>query len=181
MSFEEMSSQFVDVTASMAAPLRGKKRWAYLSRERTIRLATTNEDGTIYLSSLWYVIKDQTIYLPIDAAGKHATNLVAGRELAGLVDSGDEYATVAGVRILGTASKVEDEALVEELQALVFDKYFYEGHPYAEPYFRFGDAAGRTYFALKAKKMIGWDSRENAGPQVVEARALPDFVTDRKL
>ena len=68
------SSAFVEVTASMAAPLRGKKRWAYLEREKTIRLATTEKDGSIYLSSLWYVIKEETIYLPIDAGGRHAVN-----------------------------------------------------------------------------------------------------------
>ncbi len=175
------SNAFVEVTASMAAPLRGKKRWAYLERQKTIRLATTNEDGTIYLSSLWYVVRDETIYLPVDAAGKHGQNIVAARELAGLVDTGDEYATVAGVRIFGTATEVDDPALVEELQELVFDKYFYAGHPYAEPYFSFGNAVGRKYYALKPSKMIGWDCRETAEPQAVESRVLPDHVKDRRV
>lgn len=175
------STAFVEVNASMAAPLRGKKRWAYLERQRTMRLATTNDDGSIYLSSLWYVIRDETIFLPIDAAGKHGTNIKAKRNLAGIVDSGDEYATVAGVRILGSAVEVDDPALFEELQNLVFDKYFYEGHPYAEPYFQFGQTAGRKYYALIPDKMIGWDCRETAAPQAVESRVLPDFVTDRRI
>lgn len=175
------SSQFVEVTASMAAPLRGKKRWAYLERQRTMRLATTNEDGSIYLSSLWYVVREETIYIPVDAAGRHAVNMDAKRDLAALVDTGDEYATVAGVRILGTASKVDDSALHEQLQDMVFEKYFYEGHPYAEPYFQFGKAAGRQYYALKPDKMIGWDSRETAPPNVVELHELPDHVKDRRI
>jgi len=175
------SNAFVEVNASMAAPLRGAKRWAYLERQRTMRLATTNEDGSIYLSSLWYVIRDKTIYLPIDAAGKHGVNIVAKRNLAGIVDSGDEYATVAGVRILGSATEVDDPTLFDELQDLVFDKYFYEGHPYAEPYFQFGQTAGRKYYALVVDKMIGWDCRETAAPQAVESRVLPDFVTDRRI
>jgi len=175
------SSQFVEVTASMAAPLRGKKRWAYLERQRTIRLATTNEDGSIYLSSLWYVVRDEVIYLPVDAAGPHARNMDAGRTLAGLVDTGDEYATVAGVRIFGTATRVDDQALYGALQDMVFEKYFYVGHPYAEPYFQFGRAAGRQYYALQPSKMIGWDSRETAPPNVVELRELPEHVNDRRL
>lgn len=175
------STQFVEVTASMAAPLRGRKRWAYLERQWSIRLATTNEDGTIYLSSVWYVVRDETIYLPFDAASRHADNIEGGRELAGLVDTGDEYASVAGVRIFGSATKVEDEKLYGTLQDMIHDKYFYEGHPYAEPYFAFGNAVGRAYYALKPSKMIGWDSRETAAPVVVEKRVLPDHVTDRRL
>ena len=180
-AFEDMSSTFVEVTASMAAPLRGKKRWAYLARQKTIRLATTEEDGTIYLSSLWYVVLDETIYLPVDAASKHGANFEAQRGFAALVDSGDEFATVAGVRIFGTTSVVDAPALFDTLQDLVFEKYFYVGHPYAEPYFEFGNTVGRKYYALTPSKMIGWDSREISAPQAVESRVLPDSVTDRRI
>ena len=41
----------------------GEKRWAYLDRAKTIRVATTNEDGSIYLSPLWHVVEDE--HLPV--------------------------------------------------------------------------------------------------------------------
>ncbi|WP_083853053.1 MULTISPECIES: pyridoxamine 5'-phosphate oxidase family protein [unclassified Rhodococcus (in: high G+C Gram-positive bacteria)] len=177
-----MSEDVPAVTASVAAPLRGQKRWAYLARQPMIRLATSNEDGTIYLSSLWYVVDDEKIYLPIDAAGRHAANVRAGRALSALVDSGDEYATVAGVRILGSAVPIEnDPERVAHLEQLVYDKYFYTGHPFAEPYFLFGKVAGRTYFELRPEKMIGWDTRETTTPQVTEVHELPDFLKDRRI
>jgi general stress protein 26 len=169
------------ITASMLAPLRGDKRWAYLSRAKTIRVATTNDDGSIYLSPLWFVVHEHRIFIPIDAASRHAANFESGRQLAALVDAGDEYATVAGVRILGTMSVVENQDFVDHLQGMVFDKYFHVGHPYAEAYFEFGDWAGRRYFELEPDKMIGWDSRETTMPQVPEARALPPHVGDRRL
>lgn len=172
---------FVNVTASMAAPLRGEKRWAYLTRAETIRIATVNADGSIYLSSLWYVVHEKTIYLPIDAASRHGANFEAGRPLAGLVDGGNEYATVTGVRIHGTTEMVDDPDLYEKLQDLVMEKYFYVGHPFADPYFQFGNAAGRKYYALVPDKMIGWDSRETTTVQVTESHVLPDFVSDRRL
>ncbi len=176
-----MGASLNSVTASVVAPLRGEKRWAYLDRARTIRVATTNEDGSIYLSPLWHVVLEQTLYLPIDAGGRHASNLDAGRPMSALVDAGDEYATVAGVRILGSAAPIEDPELYERLQGLVFAKYFHVGHPYAAAYFEFGEWAGRRYYAVSPEKMIGWDSRETTMPQVPETRALPDFVTDRPL
>ncbi len=169
------------ITASMLAPLRGDKRWAYLARAKTIRFASTNEDGSIYLSPLWLVVDNQKIYIPVDAASRHGENFDAGRAMSALVDTGDEFATVSGVRILGRMEVVKDAGLVERLQGLVFDKYFYVGHPYAEAYFEFGEWAGRRYFELVADKMIGWDSRETTMPQVPEARSLPGHISDRRL
>jgi hypothetical protein len=169
------------ITASMLAPLRGDKRWAYLTRARTIRFASTSEDGSIYLSPLWLVVHDQRIYIPVDAASRHGANFEAARPLAALVDGGDEYATVSGVRILGSMVLVDDAELVERLQKLVFEKYFHVGHPYADSYFEFGEWAGRRYFELVPDKMIGWDSRETTMPQVPETRVLPPHVSDRRL
>lgn len=168
-------------SASLTNPLRGDKRWAYLSRQKTIRVASTNEDGSIYLSPLWYVIDDRRIYLPLDAGSRHGANALAGRAVSALVDAGDEFVTVSGVRMIGSLSPVADPVTVDRLADLVFDKYFYVGHPYAEQYFEFGEFAGRRYFELIATKMIGWDSRETTMPSVPEARVLPDFVTDRRL
>ncbi len=168
-------------TPSTFMPLRGAKRWAYLTRQKTIRIASANADGGFYLSPLWYVVHERRILVPIDAAGQHAANLKAGRRLSALVDSSEEYATVHGVRIEGTATLVTDRALLARVDELLFEKYFYTGHPYAEAYFLFGIAAGRQVFEIKADKTIGWDMREVALPQVPEARTLPDFVGDRLL
>ena len=169
------------ITASMLAPLRGDKRWAYLTRAKTIRFASANEDGSIYLSPLWLVVHEQKIFIPVDAASRHGANFEAQRPLSALVDTGDEYATVSGVRILGKMKVVEDATLVEHLQGMVYEKYFYVGHPYADAYFEFGEWAGRRYFELVPDKMIGWDSRETTMPQVPETRVLPAHIGDRRL
>jgi hypothetical protein len=168
-------------TASTFMPLRGEKRWAYLARQKTIRVATTNEDGSIYMSPIYYVIHEKRILLPVDAAGRHGDNVQAGRPLTALVDSGDEYATVHGVRIHGTMEPVTDPVLVDLVDELVMEKYFYVGHPYAENYFKYRVVAGRNVFELIPEKMIGWDMRQIALPTVPEAQVLPDFVSDRLL
>lgn len=169
------------ITASMLAPLRGDKRWAYLERARTIRFASANEDGSIYLSPLWLIVHEQRIYIPVDAASKHGANFEAGRPLSALVDAGDEFATVSGVRILGKMVVVDDQELFDRLQGMVDEKYFGPGHPFAEAYFDFGTFAGRRFFELVPDKMIGWDQRETTTPTAYEARALPDTVGDRRI
>jgi len=172
---------FVVVTPSMAAPLEGRKRWAYLAREKSIRLATLNENGTIHISSMWYVVRNDTIYIPVDGPSEHAVNFETKRAVSALVDSGDEYTTVCSVRIEGSAVAVKDPALFEALQDLVFDKYFYVGHPYSDPYFQFGHTVGRKYYALVPDEIVAVDSRETASPPAVESRLLPKSATDRRI
>jgi hypothetical protein len=167
------------ITASSLQPLRGDKRWAYLARARTIRVATVNEDGTIYLSPLWLVVHEKKIYIPIDAPSRHGANAFAGRPLSAVVDAGEEYATVSGVRIVGSMQPVTDPALTETLSALTFEKYFHVGHPYAESYLEFGQVAGRTFYELVPAKMIGWDMREVNTLAMPETRTLPAHVGDR--
>lgn len=170
-----------EITPSMLAPLRGEKRWAYLTREKTIRIASVNDDGTVYLSPTWYVVDGERIFLPIDAANRHGVNAEAGRALSALVDGGDEFATVHGVRIHGTLAEVTEAETVERLEQLVFDKYFYVGHPYADNYFEMRQAAGRRYFELVPEKMAGWDQREVTQLPNPESRVLPDVVQDRRV
>ncbi len=163
----------------MVATLAGAKRWAYLTRSMTIRIASTEEDGSIYLSPVWFVVRDQRIFIPIDAAGKHAINALAARPIAGLVDEGNEYSTVSGVRILGHMDVVENDGDFAALQQMMFDKYFYTGHPHAYSYFEMGDTAGRRFFELVPDRMIGWDARESTAPLTFESRQFPPHVTDR--
>jgi nitroimidazol reductase NimA-like FMN-containing flavoprotein (pyridoxamine 5'-phosphate oxidase superfamily) len=173
-----------EVLASRIDPthgMKGAKRWGYITRQKTIRLATTNEDGSIYLSPLWFVVHDKRIYLPLDAGSRHATNSAAGRALAAVIDSGDEYATVHGIRFTGSLKPVEDKGFYDTAMGMIFEKYFYDGHPYAEAYFQFGLASGRQIVELVTKKAIGWDMREISVPAMPEARVLPEFVTDRIL
>ena len=168
-------------TASTFMPLRGAKRWAYLDRQKILRLSSVDDDGSVYASPIYYVVHGKRILLPVDAAARHAKNAAAGRKVTGLVDSGDEYATVHGVRIYGDLKEITDTDLISKVDGMVFEKYFYEGHPYAESYFQYRVASGGRVFELEIDKMIGWDMREIALPAVPEARVLPEWVGDRLL
>lgn len=159
----------------------GPKLWAFLKRQKTVRLATANRDGGIYLSPLWFVTLGERIFLPLDAGSRHAKNSLAGGALSAVIDAGEEYSTVHGVSIKGKLRAVDDQVLFGQVMDLVFEKYFYEGHPYAESYFLFGRAANRQVLELMIDKISGWDMREGALPTVPESRTLPAFAQDRLL
>jgi hypothetical protein len=161
------------VRLSIVAPLRGAKRWAFLERAKTIRIASTSGDAPIYVSPLWYVALDRKLYIPIDQASKHTANLTNGGRLGACVDQGDEVATTHGVIIEGTGKTVEDDALREELHGLVMEKYFYTGHPYRDDYEEIRLYTGNIWLELEISRMYGFDLREVAALPVNEKRYLP--------
>jgi hypothetical protein len=164
------------VNLSTGAPLRGAKRWAFLERAETIRVATVVGDAPIHVSPLWFVTRDRTIYLPFDQASRHMRAIEAGGRLSAVVDKGDEFATVHGVSIEGSARRVTDPELEAELSELILDKYFHIGHPYMEEYIDMGVYYGRLWYEVIAERMIGWDMREAAVVPTLEKRRLPEHV-----
>jgi nitroimidazol reductase NimA-like FMN-containing flavoprotein (pyridoxamine 5'-phosphate oxidase superfamily) len=164
------------IRQSTAAPMKGAKRWAFLERARTIRVASQAGEGRIYVSPLWYVVKDRKIYIALDQAGRHARNVSEGGQLSAVVDQGDEFATAHGVTMEGTAVAVEDEDFTEELHQLVLAKYFYDGHPYLEEYIDFGRYYTRKFYEILPERTIGWDSREGAVISALEKRYFPEAI-----
>ncbi len=164
------------IKLSSAAPLRGTKRWNFLAREHTIRVATVAGDDPIYVSALWFVVHDRTIYLPFDQASRHARNLENGGRLSAVVDAGEGFADVRGVNIEGTAKRVTDAEFVAELQEMVVNKYFYEGDPFLEEYVNFGAYYDRQFYEIVPTRMWGWDLREASLLAAPEKRRLPDFM-----
>jgi hypothetical protein len=166
------------IRLSTAAPLRGRKRWNFLERCETIRVATQCGDEAIYLSALWYVIHEERIFIPLDQASKHKTNMERGGRLSAVVDEGHAIADVRGVHIEGSAVLVEDRQFHEELEELVLNKYFYEGDPFLEEYVNFGEYNDRQFYEIVPERMYGFDLREAtlfAGP---EKRVFPDFMIE---
>jgi nitroimidazol reductase NimA-like FMN-containing flavoprotein (pyridoxamine 5'-phosphate oxidase superfamily) len=161
------------IRQSTAAPLRGAKRWAFLERATTIRVASQAGEGRIYVSPLWYVVRDRKIYIALDQAGRHARNVQEGGRLSAVVDQGDEFATAHGVEMEGTAVPVEDDDFTEELHQMMLSKYFYEGHPYLEEYIDLGRYYTRKFYEIVPERTIGWDSREGALIATLEQRYLP--------
>ncbi|MFN8162555.1 MAG: pyridoxamine 5'-phosphate oxidase family protein [Solirubrobacterales bacterium] len=162
------------IKLSSAAPLRGAKRWHFIERCHEIRVATVAADEPIYVTALWYVVKDRKIYLPLDQANRHVKNLQNDGRLSAVVDAGDSLADVRGVNIEGTATEVTDPELARELEELVLDKHFYPGDPYIEEYVNFGEYNHRKFYEIVPDKIWGWDLREATLLASSERRVLPD-------
>jgi hypothetical protein len=166
------------IRLSTGAPLRGRKRWNFLNRCETIRVATQYGDENIYLSALWYVVYEDRIFIPLDQASKHKSNMDRGGRLSAVVDEGHSIADVRGVHIEGSAVLVEDREFHEELEEMVLQKYFYEGDPYLEEYVNFGEYNDRRFYEIVSERMYGFDLREASVLATPERRTFPDHMIE---
>jgi len=172
------------------APLDGAALWGYLEVARHLRLTTT-VDGLLEVCPLWFVARDETLYLAIDPTvgdpGRSTTPaarllpaLEAGQPCAAVVDDGEDITTFRGVQIAGKAERVTRKPLVEELQDLALEKYFYIGHPHLEHYLSQGMLEERRWFRLVASRIAGWDRRYLPQPPIMERRLLPPALRKRR-
>ena len=78
---------------------------AFLSRERTCRVATSGDDGP-HLTALWFVWDGTSLWLYSITRSKRWNDLSKDPRLAILVDAGRDYNELRGVELRGRAEVV---------------------------------------------------------------------------
>ncbi len=176
------------VTQSDIAPLTGAALWGYLEKAKTMRLATVTGRQAIEVSPLWFVVRLETIYFPIDPtvgdpgraatpASRHLPVLDSNKgRVSAVIDDGEDLTNFRGVQLAGKANAVENSNLTEKLLDLVLEKYFYIGHPHLEHYLSRGAVELRRWFCLVPDRMDGWDRRLLPQPPILEGRILPPHL-----
>jgi hypothetical protein len=166
------------IKLSTAGPLRGKKRWGFLERATEIYIASTTGDEPIYVSPLWYVVKDRVVYTFIDQASAAEQNFHG--KVSAVVAGGTHFGDAHGVMLKAIVpERIDDPALRDELQELALEKYFYPGHPYRQEFIDFGHYHDRRWYALVPNGTVSWDLRELAPLSAREKRYFPPEVGDR--
>ena len=180
------------VTQSDIAPLTGAALWGYLEKATTMRLATATGRQTIEVSPVWFVVRRETIYFPIDPtvgdpgraatpASRHLSALDSNNgRVSGVIDDGEDLTNFRGVQLAGKATAVETAKLTEELLDLLLEKYFYIGHPHLEHYLSRGALELRRWYRLVPDRIEGWDRRLLPQPPILERRILPPHLRGSK-
>jgi len=130
---------------------------AFLTQERTCRVATVNQHGP-HVTSLWYVWDGTALWLTSIVASQRWTDLQRDPRVAVLVDAGEEYTELRGAELLGTVEIVGEvprtglpEPRLDEVERLSARKYS-------------GDVIqhdGRhAWLRLVPEKITSWDFRK---------------------
>ncbi len=92
---------------------------AYLTGSIKVQVASNGPHGWPHLTTLFYVVHGGRIAFWTYATSQKVKNLERDDRVTCLVETGEEYAELAGVSIQGTAEVVRDEDHVREIGSAV--------------------------------------------------------------
>ncbi|MET9116816.1 pyridoxamine 5'-phosphate oxidase family protein [Streptomyces longwoodensis] len=90
---------------------------AFLTTQRTCRVATVSAGGAPHVSALWFLWDGTALWLYSVVRSRRWTDLRRDPRVAIVVDTGEEYGQLRGVELSGTAEFVGEEPRTGELCA----------------------------------------------------------------
>src|SRR5690606_39864811 len=82
----------------------------FLSGRHTMNVASFNHDGTIHLVAMWYAVLDGDPVFWTYGRSQKIKNLERDPRITVLVESGEEYAELRGVELVGRAEVLREKA-----------------------------------------------------------------------
>ena len=97
----------------------------YLGEQRTLRIATVDEQGVPHVVPLWFVWHEGAVWLNSLRKSRRHAHLLSGRPVGLVVDDGDGYSELRGVRMTGRPEAVADDDPIRVVAYRRFgQKYF---------------------------------------------------------
>jgi PPOX class probable F420-dependent enzyme len=90
---------------------------AFLTTQRTCRVATVSADGTPHVSALWFLWDGSALWLYSVVRSRRWADLRHDPRVAIVVDTGEEYESLRGVELSGTVEFVGEIPRTGELCA----------------------------------------------------------------
>ena len=134
---------------------------AFLTTQRTCRVATVSAEGAPHVSALWFLWDGSALWLYSVVRSKRWTQLRRDPRVAIVVDTGEEYDSLRGVELSGTVEFVGEIPRTGELcaeldavETLFARKNFgLDAMPHD----------GRhAWVRLRPEKVVSWDFRKLA-------------------
>jgi nitroimidazol reductase NimA-like FMN-containing flavoprotein (pyridoxamine 5'-phosphate oxidase superfamily) len=146
--------------AKLDLSMTDQEREAYLSEERTIRVATIGAGRVPHVVPLWFVWHEGIVFLNSTRGNPTVENMLRDGRAAGVVDDGATYDSLRGVVITGRVEVAEDDRRLPVAERAWSEKYLGGNEP---PYRRW---RGRVWLRLVPERIASWDFRK-----IPEARA----------
>ena len=94
----------------------------YLASQRTITVTTLRPDGSPVAHPLWFVKLGQSVYFDTRANSLKHRNILNDSRVCAVVESGESYFELRGVRIEGACHAVLDNEEIDRVQTALSDK-----------------------------------------------------------
>ena len=134
----------------------------FLRGRHTMNVASFNHDGSIHLVAMWYaVIEGAPVFWTFGKSQK-ILNLQRDARITCLVETGEEYAELMGVEIVGQAEVITEHDEIMEIGEAVYVRYFGEINDEIRP---FVHATGAKRFGVRVStdRVVSWNHRKLEG------------------
>ena len=137
------------------------ERDAFLTEQRTCRVATVGADGAPHVTPLWFVWDGSALWLTSIVRSQRWTDVQRDDRVSVVIDAGADFTELRGVEISGRASVIgevprtgEPVAELDVVERLYADKYaggtiFHDGR--------------HAWLRIEPDKIVSWDFRKMAG------------------
>lgn len=134
----------------------------FLAGRHTMNVATLNHDGTIHLVAMWYAVLDGDPVFWTYGRSQKIRNLERDPRITCLVETGDEYAELQGVELVGRGSVVRERGDVMAIGEAVYERYF---GPVTDEVRPFVEQTGAKRFGVRidVDRVVSWDHRKLGG------------------
>ena len=128
----------------------------FLSGRHTMNVASFNHDGTIHLVAMWYAVLDGDPVFWTYGRSQKIKNLERDPRITVLVESGEEYAELRGVELVGRAEVLREKADVLAIGEAVYERYFGPVTDETRPYVEL-TGAKRFGVRIEVERVVSWD------------------------
>ncbi|MCY3632039.1 MAG: pyridoxamine 5'-phosphate oxidase family protein [bacterium] len=136
---------------------------AFIEEQKSLQVATINQDGTPHLSTLWFAVVDGDIVFETYTKSQKIKNLERDNRIALLMEDGLEYEKLRGVAINGYAELHTDPEVVHRYALEVMDRNNPDIDREMLSKAAESMALKRTAVVIKAEKTISWDHTKLGG------------------
>lgn len=135
----------------------------FISRQKSLQVATINRDGTPHLSTLWFDIVDGDIVFETFTKSQKIKNLERDNRISCLLEDGLVYEKLRGVQINGIAELYTESDDVHNLARGVMARNNPDIPEEMLDDVAKAMSAKRTAVVVKATKVISWDHGKLGG------------------
>jgi nitroimidazol reductase NimA-like FMN-containing flavoprotein (pyridoxamine 5'-phosphate oxidase superfamily) len=134
--------------------LTNDERERYLSEQRTVRIATMDEEGRPHVIPLWFVWHDGVMFLNSTLGNRTVENALPSSIVSAVVDDGEAYDELRGVVVAGKAERANEDPRLPEVERKWSEKYL-GGSPAPYRLWR-----NRVWIRLVPDSIASWDFRK---------------------
>ena len=135
----------------------------FISRQKSLQVATINRDGTPHLSTLWFDIVNGDIVFETFTKSQKIKNLERDNRISCLLEDGLVYEKLRGVQINGIAELYTESDDVHNLARGVMARNNPDIPEEMLDDVAKAMSAKRTAVVVKATKVISWDHGKLGG------------------